>query len=75
MEEVIPCSQCYGSLSGSQQETDGLHPSWVIEESLINGLFPKMYPEYMEAKKEKSVLQIISQEVWLPWDPKGQGEN
>ena len=53
MEEVIPCSQCYGSLSGSQQETDDLHPNRLIEESLINGLFPKMYPEYMEAKKEK----------------------
>lgn len=40
------------SLSGSQQETEGLHPNRVIEESLINGLFPKMYPEYMEAMKE-----------------------
>lgn len=40
------------SLSGSQQETESLHPNRVIEESLINGLFPKMYPEYMEAMKK-----------------------
>lgn len=53
MEEVISCSQWYGSLSGTQQETDGLHPNRAIEESLINGLFPKMYLGYMEVKKEK----------------------
>ena len=41
------------SLSGSQQETEGLHPNRVIEESLINGLFPlksgesAIYLEYL----------------------------
>lgn len=50
MEEVIPCSQCIDHYQDSRK--NGLHPNRVIEENLINGLFPKMYPEYMEATKE-----------------------
>lgn len=63
MEKVLrdPCCSVHRSLSRSQQEVDGLHPNWAVEESLIEGLFPTMYPEYMEAMKEwSSATQVIN---------------